>query len=228
MKGKESVYEAFYVPSNATVKELKTLVCKEFDNLEDSKYTLYRVNYLEEPVFPLRRENQELVKCHVGSGDLLIIQGNAETNPEDKLTLNIHLTMTGQPEDSQFLDKIEVSREYTLRDLKDVILSMKAFEFAKDLPLEQIRVREKQRNMFFGKIFRDTSGGAEKTLKNHSINTNSQLVIQVLQEPEYLELNTMILLACKRNVAERTYGPKVEFKFTYPEKDVPKIADLEV
>jgi hypothetical protein len=40
--------------------------------------------------------------------------------------------MTGQPEDSQFIEKIEVSREYTLRDLKDVILSMKQMEFAKD------------------------------------------------------------------------------------------------
>lgn len=63
--------------------------------------------------------------------------------------------MTGQPEDSQYIEKIEVSREYTLRDLKDVILSMKQLEFAKDFPLEQIRVREKQRNMFFGRIIRD-------------------------------------------------------------------------
>ena len=73
MKGKEDTYEPFYVPSNASVKELKVLVCKEFDNLDETKYTLYRVNYLEEPVFPLRRENQELSKCHVGSGDLLIL-----------------------------------------------------------------------------------------------------------------------------------------------------------
>lgn len=57
MKGNEDTYEPFYVPSNASVKELKVLVCKEFDNLDETKYTLYRVNYLEEPVFPLRREN---------------------------------------------------------------------------------------------------------------------------------------------------------------------------
>jgi hypothetical protein len=93
---------------------------------------LYRVNYLEEPVFPLRRDNQELTKCHVSSGDQLILQSNVDVAPEDKLSLNIHLTMTGQPEDSQYIEKIEVSREYTLRDLKDVILSMKQFEFAKD------------------------------------------------------------------------------------------------
>ncbi len=86
---------------------------------------MYRVNYLEEPVFPLRRDNQELTKCYVSSGDQLILQSNVDVAPEDKLSLNIHLTMTGQPEDSQYIEKIEVSREYTLRDLKDVILSMK-------------------------------------------------------------------------------------------------------
>jgi hypothetical protein len=68
----------------------------------------------------------------VSSGDQLILQSNVDVAPEDKLTLNIHLTMTGQPEDSQYIEKIEVSREYTLRDLKDVILSMKQLEFAKD------------------------------------------------------------------------------------------------
>jgi hypothetical protein len=125
LKGQESHYESFYVPSNSTVKELKTLVCKEFNGLDETKHTLYRVNYLEEPVFPLRRDNQELTKCHVASGDQLILQSNVDVSPEDKLTLNIHLTMTGQPEDSQYIEKIEVSREYTLRDLKDVILSMK-------------------------------------------------------------------------------------------------------
>ncbi len=57
LKGQESHYESFYVPSNATVKELKTQVCKEFGGLDEAKYTLYRVNYLEEPVFPLRRDN---------------------------------------------------------------------------------------------------------------------------------------------------------------------------
>ena len=61
----------------------------------------------------------------MSSGDLLILQCNTDVSAEDKLPLNIHLTMTGQPEDSQFLEKIEVSREFTLRDLKDVILSMK-------------------------------------------------------------------------------------------------------
>ncbi len=40
--------------------------------------------------------------------------------------------MTGQPEDSQFIDTIEVNKEYTLKDLKEIVLSMPQLEFAKD------------------------------------------------------------------------------------------------
>lgn len=85
---------------------------------------------MDEPTFPLRRDAVELNKCHVSSGDELILQSNLETKPEDRLQVNIHMTLTGQPDDSQYIDKIEVSQQYTLRDLKDVILTMKQFEFA--------------------------------------------------------------------------------------------------
>lgn len=119
---------------------------------------------------------------------------------------------------------------------------MKQFEFAKDFvslrsfrllllfqPLEQVRVRQKQQNMFFGRIIRDQTG--EQTLKQLKVANNAQLVIQVLPEPEFLEPNCMILLACKRNIAERTYGDKHEFKFTFTitkDKDlIPTIPELQ-
>jgi hypothetical protein len=57
MKGEKNVYEPFYVPTSATVKELKELVCKEFDNIDPTKHTLYRLNAMDEPSFPLRRDN---------------------------------------------------------------------------------------------------------------------------------------------------------------------------
>ena len=98
-------------------------MCKEF-GIDASKHTLYRMDHLEEPAFPLRREKQEITKCYVVSGDVLIIKSDANISPEEKLTLLIHLTMTGQPDDSQYVDKMEVHREYTLRDFKDVVLSM--------------------------------------------------------------------------------------------------------
>lgn len=46
----------FYVSADSTVKELKDIVCKEFGSMDPNKHTLYRVDYLEEPVYPLRRE----------------------------------------------------------------------------------------------------------------------------------------------------------------------------
>lgn len=44
--------------------------------------------------------------------------------PEEKLTINVHFTKTGLPDESEFLDKIEVNREYTLAELKEIIISM--------------------------------------------------------------------------------------------------------
>jgi len=55
---------------------------------------------LEEPAFPLRREKQEIVKCHVSSGDLLILKSDSVLSAEEKLILHIHMTMTGQADDS--------------------------------------------------------------------------------------------------------------------------------
>lgn len=130
MKGDSKFYEPFYVSTNATVKELKEMVCKEFGGIDPTKHTLFRLNAMDEPTFPLRRDNVEINKCHVVSGDELVLQSNLDTKPEDKLQVNIHLTMSGQPEDSQYIDKIELSQQYTLRDLKDVVLCMKQFEFA--------------------------------------------------------------------------------------------------
>ncbi len=73
MKGDSKYYENFYIPSNGTVKELKGLVCREFGNLDETKHTLYRLNAMDEPTFPLRRDNVELYKCHVSSGDELVL-----------------------------------------------------------------------------------------------------------------------------------------------------------
>ena len=51
------------------------------------------------------------------------------------------------------------------------------------------------------------------------------MVIQVLPEPEILDSNTIILLACKRNIKERTYGEKREFKFHFYGQH-PSLAEL--
>jgi hypothetical protein len=77
----------------------KDEVCKDL-KIDAPKFTLYRMNHMEEPAFALRREKSAITKSHVNSGDCLILKGNSEISSEEKLTLHIHLTMTGLPEDS--------------------------------------------------------------------------------------------------------------------------------
>ena len=47
-----------------------------------------------------------------------------------------------------------------------------------------------------------------------------------MAEPEFLDPNTMILLICKRNIVDKIYEEKREFKFTFPEKELPTIPHL--
>lgn len=69
-------------------------MAKEF-GVDPARHTLYRVDHLEEPAFPLRREKSEITKCHVASGDLLILKSDTTLSAEEKLILHIHMTLTG-------------------------------------------------------------------------------------------------------------------------------------
>ena len=122
---KDKLEEAnqFYLSADVTSKECKDLACKEF-GVPPTGCTLFRVNGFDEPVFPLRKDKQPLTKSHIASGDLLILMNDADILPEDRLILHIHMTVSGLPDDSQYIDKIDVFKEFTLRDLKEAILLM--------------------------------------------------------------------------------------------------------
>lgn len=83
-----------YLFSFNSVIYSKDQIAKEF-GVDPSKHTLYRIDHLEEPAFPLRREKAEITKCHVCSGDLLILKSDTLLSADEKLTLNIHMTLTG-------------------------------------------------------------------------------------------------------------------------------------
>ena len=55
----------------------------------------------------------------VYSGELLVLQGNKDCDPNDKLKLSVHMTSTGLSDDSKYLQDIEVMKEMTLDDLKE-------------------------------------------------------------------------------------------------------------
>jgi hypothetical protein len=77
--------------------------------------------------------------------------------PHEQLKLSIHITDTGLASESRFLTDIDVSKNLTLSELKDILL-----DFVKsEKGTENLRVRDRCSNGFFGKIYRESS----KTLK---------------------------------------------------------------
>lgn len=123
---KEDDSRHFYLPSDVTVGEARATICKEFgeEYKEESKFTLYRVDAFEEPAYAIRRATVELRTCSVGTGDLLILKSNQELLADEKLKLSVHCTQSGLSEDSTFLQDIEVSKEYTLPDLKETLMDL--------------------------------------------------------------------------------------------------------
>lgn len=76
------------------------------------------------------------------------------------------------PNDSLFIGNIDASREFKLTDLKEQILTMPHFT-GQNILSECLRLRVKNNNGFFGRIYRDE----EKTLKQLSIKDGSHLVV---------------------------------------------------
>ena len=97
------------------------------------------------------------------SGELLILKSNQDLEASEKFKLFINQTFSGLSDDSHFLDDIEVPKDITLGELKDLLLDMPSLaEQARSIENHNfVRVREKTWNGFFGRIFREN----EKTLK---------------------------------------------------------------
>ena len=77
---------------------------------------------------------------------------------------------------------------------------------------ECIRVRDlNPANRYFGRIHRDLN----KTIQNIGIKNKANLVVQLLEEPEHLDEQTMILFLSKRLVETRTYSEKIPHKYTF-------------
>lgn len=84
--------------ANATVLETRHAISEEF-KIDETKYTLFKVDALEEPTYPIRRLKQELSKCGVASGDLLVLKNDSDLSADEKLTLHVHISISGQASD---------------------------------------------------------------------------------------------------------------------------------
>ena len=65
-----------------------------------------------------------LVKCNVSNGDLLILKSEKYADASEKLKLSIHMTRTGLSQDSKYLEDIEVCRDYSFAEFKEMLLDL--------------------------------------------------------------------------------------------------------
>lgn len=218
---KADVVYDFYANAESSVKDLKLKVCEKLLSPEQKPedFTLYRANHFDEPQFPLRREGVKIPKASISSGDLLILKENSLITPEDKLLLFIHVTMTGLPEDSQFVSQLAVTKDFTVQEVKESILEMDQFSNYKDIETSRLRIRTKQQNMYFGEIYKKD----DLTLKQAQIRPNQPIVCQFLEAPEQMKENQMLLLLSKRE--GRKYVERQEFLFEFDTKE-PTLQEL--
>lgn len=90
-----------------------------------------------------------------------------------------------------------------------------------NLETDRVRLRNRSRNLFFGKILREKN----KTLKQLKINSGVHLVVQFLEEAENLKNTEILLLVRKRDVANMDYHAFIEFKYDYG-KNLPTLTHL--
>lgn len=90
-----------------------------------------------------------------------------------------------------------------------------------NLETDRMRLRNRSRNLFFGKILREKN----KTLKQLKINSGVHLVVQFLDEAETLKNTEIILLIRKRDVANMDYHAFIEFKYDHG-KNLPTLNNL--
>ena len=113
----------------------------------------------------------------------------------------------------------------TLRDMKEQLMDLASLHpLTKHLEgTEFIRVREKNHNGFFGRIFRDD----KKSLKQNNIKDRSTVVVQILTEPETLTKDQFVLWLCRRDCETNTYRDKREIVFSGKKLEHLQLAALE-
>ena len=191
------------------MQNVKELLIADFfpeGSVDSAKYTLFKVDAFDEPTNPLRRLKQPLKKSNVTTGELLILKSEKDISSAEKLKLSLHFTSSGLSEDSKYLEDIDICKDFTLNDLKQIIMdlpSLAKMVGADGVKTEaHLRIREKTFSGFFGRIFRESN----KTLKQINVKDHSSLVVQILAEPECLENNTFILFYARRDIISKTYS----------------------
>lgn len=116
---------------------------------------MFRLDSFGEPQFAVRKEKADWSKNNVSSGDTLALKHKSDLSVDEKVTIGVHVTISGMPDDCNFIGNIDCSKETKLEELKEQILHLPTFKKETGLKAERLRLREKLNNMYFGKIYRD-------------------------------------------------------------------------
>ena len=98
----------------------RIMVAQSF-NVDPNEYSLFKTNWLEEPIQRLKNDKNTMRKEHVRSGDILVLKNKKEVIVDEKLIVHIHYSKSGLPSDQQYSGMLSLTEDITLNQLKEQI-----------------------------------------------------------------------------------------------------------
>ncbi|CAK64552.1 unnamed protein product (macronuclear) [Paramecium tetraurelia] len=203
IQNKEQNIEIHVDPRSDKIEQLKLESCKSF-NLDPAQYRLYKVDWLQVPSEGLTDETKTVSQCYLRDRDLLILCDKTAQIDCELVRFQLYSTTTGYPDDCVFQKHETMRKDATLKDLKQMIIST----FGLNVDVDHLRVRDINKNRFFGQVFRKL----ELPIQKCQFSTND-IVYQVLNQPEYLKDDEMLLLIKERDPLNKVYIKQQEFVF---------------
>ncbi|CAD8105182.1 unnamed protein product [Paramecium primaurelia] len=200
---KEQNLEIHVDPRQDKIEQIKNESCKSF-NLDAVQHRLYKVDWLQVPSEGLTDETKTVSQCYLRDRDLLILCEKTAQIDCELIRFQLYSTNTGYPDDCVFQKHETMRKDATLKDLKQMIIST----FGLNINIDQLRIRDINKNRFFGQVFRKL----EQTLQKFQFSTND-IVYQVLNNPETLQDDEMLLLIKERDPINKIYIKPQEFIF---------------
>ncbi|CAD8126154.1 unnamed protein product [Paramecium sonneborni] len=203
VKYQEQTFEIHVDPKQDKIELIKLESCKQF-NVEPIQHKLYKVDWLQVPSEALSDETKTISQCYLRDRDLLILCDKTAQIDCELIRFQIFSTTTGYPDDCVFQKHETMRKDATLKDLKQMIIST----FNLNIDIDNLRVRDINKNRFFGQVFRKL----DLPLQKFQFSTHD-IVYQVLNKPENLQDDEMLLLIKQRDPINKVYKQQQEFIF---------------
>lgn len=194
----------------------------------DAQLRLFLTDWTEEPVNSITSEQEKrmLRALNIKSGSTVVLSDSEFTIDKDYFFIQVYLTLTGFPSEFQPLSILKIIRTATLKEFKAQVSQTPIFrdhfpDFKEATETPRMRLREMKKNFSFGDILK---GEETQLLKSFNLTNATQIVAQVMDKPELIPNDDILLYLRVRNPAKKIYGDYTEFSFHG--KGEPTIEDL--